>query len=76
MAKTDGVKFCINPDTHAVNELSNVALGVNIARKARLSRARRGQHRLSRRRENDASPYTNISPGKALAMLIEGRPYR
>ena len=34
VAKTDGVKFCINPDTHAVNELSNVALGVNVARKA------------------------------------------
>ena len=42
----------------------------------RLSRARRGQHQLSRRRENGASPYTNISPGKALAMLIEGQPYR
>ena len=37
MAKTHGVKFCINPDAHAVNELSNVALGVNVAPKAGLA---------------------------------------
>ncbi|HTK86369.1 MAG TPA: DNA polymerase/3'-5' exonuclease PolX [Nitrospiraceae bacterium] len=35
-AKSHGVKFCINPDAHAVNELSNVSLGVNVARKAGL----------------------------------------
>ena len=37
VAKHHGVKFCINPDAHAVNELSNVALGVNVARKAGLT---------------------------------------
>ncbi len=37
MAKHHGVWFCINPDAHAVNELSNVALGVNVARKAGLA---------------------------------------
>jgi len=36
LAKAQGVKFCINPDAHAVNELSNVSLGVNVARKAGL----------------------------------------
>jgi DNA polymerase (family X) len=36
LAKSHGVKFCINPDAHAVNELSNVSLGVNVARKAGL----------------------------------------
>lgn len=38
IAKAHGVKFCINPDAHAVNELSNVSLGVNVARKAGLGR--------------------------------------
>jgi DNA polymerase (family 10) len=37
VAKQQGVRFCINPDAHAVNELSNVALGVNVARKAALA---------------------------------------
>ena len=37
VAKQQGVKFCINPDAHAVNELSNAALGVNVARKAALA---------------------------------------
>ncbi len=36
VAKQQGVKFCINPDAHAVDELSNVALGINVARKAAL----------------------------------------
>jgi DNA polymerase (family 10) len=36
MAKAQGVKFCINPDAHAVHELSNVSLGINVARKAGL----------------------------------------
>jgi DNA polymerase (family 10) len=35
-AKTQGVKFCVNPDAHAVDEFINVALGVNVARKAGL----------------------------------------
>ena len=35
-AKAQGVKFCINPDAHAVDELANVALGVNVACKAGL----------------------------------------
>jgi DNA polymerase (family X) len=35
-AKAHGVKFCINPDAHAVHELSNVSLGVNVAQKAGL----------------------------------------
>ena len=38
IAKAEGVKFCVNPDAHAVSELSNVALGVNVARKAGLGR--------------------------------------
>jgi DNA polymerase (family 10) len=37
VAKHRGVKFCNNPDAHAVNELSNVSLGVNVARKAGLA---------------------------------------
>jgi DNA polymerase (family 10) len=36
VAKAHGVKFCINPDAHAVHELSNVPLGVNVAQKAGL----------------------------------------
>jgi DNA polymerase (family 10) len=36
LAKTHGVRLCVNPDAHAVQELSNVALGVNVARKAGL----------------------------------------
>jgi DNA polymerase (family 10) len=39
VAKAHGVKFCINPDAHAVDELSNVSLGVNVARKAGLGPA-------------------------------------
>ena len=37
-AKTQGVKFCVNPDAHAVDEFMNVALGVNVARKAGLQK--------------------------------------
>ncbi len=36
-AKAQGVQFCINPDAHAVDELRNVPLGVNVARKGGLS---------------------------------------
>jgi DNA polymerase (family 10) len=36
LAKAQGVKFCINPDAHAVDELANVSLGVNVACKAGL----------------------------------------
>ncbi len=35
-AKAEGVKFCINPDAHAVDELRNIAFGVNVARKGGL----------------------------------------
>ncbi len=35
-AKAQGVKFCINPDAHAADELDNVSLGVNVARKGGL----------------------------------------
>jgi DNA polymerase (family 10) len=35
-ARAHGVKFCINPDAHAVDELANVSLGVNVACKAGL----------------------------------------
>lgn len=35
-AQAQGVKFCINPDAHAVDEVANVALGVNVARKGGL----------------------------------------
>ena len=35
-AKAQGVKFCVNPDAHAVDEFHNVSLGVNVARKAGL----------------------------------------
>jgi DNA polymerase (family 10) len=38
LAKAQGVKFCVNPDAHAVDELGNVALGLNAARKAGLDR--------------------------------------
>ncbi|MCC2641472.1 MAG: Pol4 [Nitrospira sp.] len=36
VAKAHGVKFCINPDAHAVDEFENVAWGVNVAQKAGL----------------------------------------
>lgn len=36
-AKAQGVQFCINPDAHAVDELRNIPLGVNVARKGGLS---------------------------------------
>ena len=35
-AKAQGVRFCINPDAHAVDELENIPLGVNVARKGGL----------------------------------------
>lgn len=38
LAKTHGVRFCVSPDAHAVDEFRNVALGVNVARKAGLGR--------------------------------------
>jgi DNA polymerase (family X) len=34
--KADGLKFSINPDAHAVDELDNVALAVNVAEKGGL----------------------------------------
>ena len=36
-ARAEGVSFCVNPDAHAVEEVANVALGVNVARKAGLT---------------------------------------
>jgi DNA polymerase (family 10) len=30
------VKFCINPDAHAMEEIDNVTFGVNVARKGGL----------------------------------------
>ena len=39
IAKIYGVRFCVSPDAHAVTEFSNVALGVNVARKAGLGTA-------------------------------------
>jgi DNA polymerase (family X) len=36
MAQAHGVKFCINPDAHAVSEIANVVYGVNVARKGGL----------------------------------------
>jgi DNA polymerase (family X) len=36
-AKARGAQFCVNPDAHAVDELQNVPLGVNVARKGGLS---------------------------------------
>jgi DNA polymerase (family 10) len=36
-AKSQGVRFCINPDAHAVDEMDNVFWGVNVARKGALS---------------------------------------
>ncbi|HET6676323.1 MAG TPA: PHP domain-containing protein [Nitrospiraceae bacterium] len=36
-ARAEGVTFCVNPDAHAVDEVANVALGVNVARKAALT---------------------------------------
>jgi len=35
-AKAQGAQFCINPDAHAVEELRNIPLGVNVARKGGL----------------------------------------
>ena len=36
LAKARGVKFCINPDAHASEELRNLAFGLNVARKGGL----------------------------------------
>ena len=36
VAKARGVRFCVNPDAHAVDEFENVTWGVNVARKAGL----------------------------------------
>lgn len=36
-AQAEGVTFCVNPDAHARDEVANVALGVNVARKAGLA---------------------------------------
>jgi DNA polymerase (family 10) len=38
VAKAQGVRFCVNPDAHAVEEFENVSFGVNVARKAGLSK--------------------------------------
>ena len=35
-AKAQGLKFSLNPDAHAVDELDNVALAVNVAQKGGL----------------------------------------
>ncbi|BCA56054.1 DNA polymerase/3'-5' exonuclease PolX [Nitrospira sp. KM1] len=37
--KAQGVRFCINPDAHAIDEFRNVDYGVNVARKAGLLKA-------------------------------------
>lgn len=37
IAKAHGVRFSVNPDAHAVEELRNVPLGVNVARKGGLA---------------------------------------
>jgi DNA polymerase (family 10) len=36
-AKDRGIPLCVNPDAHAVQELANVELGVNVARKGGLT---------------------------------------
>ena len=36
-AKDRGIPLCVNPDAHAVPELANVELGVNVARKGGLT---------------------------------------
>jgi DNA polymerase (family 10) len=36
-ARAEGVTFCVNPDAHAIEEVANVTLGVNVARKAGLA---------------------------------------
>ncbi|WP_447599406.1 helix-hairpin-helix domain-containing protein [Nitrospira sp. Nam80] len=36
-ARAEGVTFCVNPDAHAIEEVANVMLGVNVARKAGLA---------------------------------------
>jgi DNA polymerase (family 10) len=35
-AREKGVQFCVNPDAHAVDELGNIPLGINVARKGGL----------------------------------------
>jgi DNA polymerase (family 10) len=34
--KAEGLKFSLNPDAHAVDELDNIALAVNVAQKGGL----------------------------------------
>ena len=36
LAKAQGIKFSINPDAHAVNELDNMTWGLNVAQKGGL----------------------------------------
>jgi DNA polymerase (family X) len=36
-AKAQGARFCVNPDAHAMEELRNIPLGVNVARKGGLT---------------------------------------
>jgi DNA polymerase (family 10) len=36
LGKAEGLKFSVNPDAHAVDELDNVALAVNVAQKGGL----------------------------------------
>jgi DNA polymerase (family X) len=35
-ARAQGAQFCVNPDAHAVDELQNIPLGLNVARKGGL----------------------------------------
>ena len=60
-AKDRGIPLCINPDAHAVQELDNVELGVNVARKGGLTSA-------------DIANTASFADMKDLLQGISGRP--
>jgi DNA polymerase (family 10) len=54
IAKAQGIKFSINPDAHAVDELDNITLGVTVAQKGGL----------------DAGDVINTQPLSAMKSLL------
>lgn len=60
-AKDRGIPLCVNPDAHAVHELANVELGVNVARKGGLT-------------STDIANTASFAGMKDLLQEISGRP--
>ena len=75
IAKAQGVKFCVNPDAHAVDEPRNISYGVNVARIGPPRNIRyRLQHLLLASSTSMAKPWSLCSWEDPT--LFDGRPLR